>query len=95
MNIRLLSEKNIRSVVPTLPEIVALVEQAYRLDAEGKAEVPTKIGVHPDRANTFLHAMPAWVGDARALGMKWVSYFPGNFDRGLAGFDRHHHPQRP
>ena len=64
-------------------EIVALVEQAYRLDAEGKAEVPTKIGVHPERANTFLHAMPAWVGEARALGMKWVSYFPGNFDRGL------------
>jgi ornithine cyclodeaminase/alanine dehydrogenase-like protein (mu-crystallin family) len=83
MNIRLLSEKNIRSVSPTLPEIVALVEQAYGLDAKGKAEVPTKIGVHPERPNTFLHAMPAWVGGARALGMKWVSYFPGNFARGL------------
>jgi alanine dehydrogenase len=83
MPIRLLSEKNVRSVVPTLPEVVALVEQAYRLDAEGKAEVPTKIGVHPQRANSFLHAMPAWVGEARALGMKWVSYFPGNVDHGL------------
>jgi ornithine cyclodeaminase/alanine dehydrogenase-like protein (mu-crystallin family) len=83
MNIRLLNEQNVRSVAPTLPEIVALVEQAYRLDAEGKVEVPTKIGVHPQRANTFLHAMPAWVGGARALGMKWVSYFPGNLDRGL------------
>jgi alanine dehydrogenase len=83
MQVRLLSEENIRSVVPTLPDIVALVEQAYRLDAEGKAEVPTKIGVHPERANAFLHAMPAWVGDARALGMKWASYFPGNFDAGL------------
>src|SRR5260370_20862737 len=83
MNIRLLSEQNIRSVAPTLPEIVALVEEAYRLDAEGKVEVPTKIGVHPERANAFLHAMPAWVGGACALGMKWVSYFPGNFDRGL------------
>jgi alanine dehydrogenase len=82
MPIRLLSEKNVRSVVPTLPEIVSLVEQAYRLDAQGKAEVPTKIGVHP-RANGFLHAMPAWVGEIRALGMKWVSYFPGNFDRGV------------
>jgi alanine dehydrogenase len=83
MNIRLLSEQHIRSVAPTLPEIVALVEDAYRLDAEGKVEVPTKIGVHPERANAFLHAMPAWVGGACALGMKWVSYFPGNFDRGL------------
>jgi ornithine cyclodeaminase/alanine dehydrogenase-like protein (mu-crystallin family) len=83
MAVRLLSEKNIRTVAPTLPEVVALVEQAYRLDALGKAEVPTKLGVHPDRPNSFLHAMPAWVGDARALGMKWVSYFPGNFARGM------------
>jgi alanine dehydrogenase len=83
MKIRLLSEKDIRSVAPSLPEAVALVEEAYRLDAEGQVDVPTKIGVHPDRANSFLHAMPAWVNGARALGMKWVSYFPGNFDRGL------------
>ncbi len=60
-----------------------MVESTYRLDAEGKVDVPTKIGVHPDRANSFLHAMPAWVGGERALGMKWVSYFPGNIDRRL------------
>jgi len=83
MKIKLLSEKDVRSVSPALAEVVALIEQAYRLDAEGKAEVPNKIGVHPERANAFLHAMPAWVGGARALGMKWVSYFPGNFSRGL------------
>ena len=84
MKLRLLNETNVRAVSPALTEIVALVEQAYRLDAEGKAEVPTKIGVHPERANTFLHAMPAWVGSSPAsLGMKWVSYFPGNFDRGF------------
>ena len=83
MKIKLLSEKDIRAVSPALMEVVALVEQAYRLDAEGKVEVPTKIGVHPERANAFLHAMPAWVGETRALGVKWVSYFPGNFSRGL------------
>lgn len=84
MKIRLLSEKDIRSVSPTLPEIVDLVEEVYRLDAAGKVEVPSKIAVHPDRPNSFLHAMPAWVaGRDRALGMKWVSSFPGNFDRGL------------
>ena len=82
MKIRLLSEKESVPSFP-LPEIVALVERAYRLDAEGKAEVPTKIGVHPEHANSFLHAMPAWVNGVCALGMKRVSYFPGNFDRGL------------
>lgn len=85
MKIRLLSEKDIRAVAPPLPDMVALVERAYRLDAEGQADVPTKIGVHPDRKNSFLHAMPAWVNGegARSLGMKWVSYFPGNLKEGL------------
>jgi ornithine cyclodeaminase/alanine dehydrogenase-like protein (mu-crystallin family) len=85
MKIRLLSEKDIRAVAPPLPDMVALVERAYRLDAEGQVEVPTKIGVHPDRENSFLHAMPAWVSGegARSLGMKWVSYFPGNLKDGL------------
>ena len=47
-------------------EIVDLVEQTYRWDADGKAETPAKIGVHPERPNAFLHAMPAWVGGQRA-----------------------------
>jgi ornithine cyclodeaminase/alanine dehydrogenase-like protein (mu-crystallin family) len=85
MKIRLLSEKDIRAVAPPLPDMVALVERAYRLDAEGQVDVPTKIGVHPNRKNSFLHAMPAWVNgeDTRSLGMKWVSYFPGNTKDGL------------
>lgn len=83
MQIRLLSEAHVRSMMPTLPEVLALIEEAYRLDAEGQAEVPTKIGVHPARTNSFLHAMPAWLAGAQALGMKWISYFPGNFERGL------------
>lgn len=80
MSVRLLSEKHIRAVAPTLTEIFALIEDAYSRDARGQAEVPTKIGVHPARQNSFLHAMPAWVGGDKphALGMKWVSYFPGN-----------------
>ncbi|MGE4056727.1 MAG: hypothetical protein AB7F99_18200 [Vicinamibacterales bacterium] len=83
ITIRLLSESDVRATGLSLNEIVALTEQAYRLDAQGRVEVPTKIGVHPSYPNSFLHAMPAWVDGARALGMKWVSYFPGNFDRGL------------
>jgi len=81
MPVRLLNEKDVRALAPDLPEVAALVEQAYRLEAEGKAEVPTKIGVHPGRGNSLLHAMPAWLGEARALGMKWISYFPDNVER--------------
>lgn len=82
--LRLLSEQDIRALGLSLSEVIDLTEQAYRLDAEGQTEVPTKIGVHPDRPASFLHAMPAWVAGNRSLGMKWVSYFPGNFDGGMA-----------
>lgn len=83
MSVLLLNEKDVRSVAPDPRVVVSLVEQAYRLESLGKAEVPTKVGVHPSYPNSFLHAMPAWIDDVRALGMKWISYFPGNLRRGL------------
>ena len=84
VSILMLSEQDVRGLDIPLTDIVALTEAAYRADADGVAEVPTKIAVHPDYPESFLHAMPAWVGGStRALGMKWVSYFPGNFDRGM------------
>ncbi len=83
MTIRLLNQAHVRAVAPDLRAVLSLIEQAYRLDADGKADVPTKIGVHPSYPKSFLHAMPAWVGDVGALGMKWISYFPGNVRRGI------------
>jgi alanine dehydrogenase len=82
-SIRLLSERDVRAVGLSLAEVIALIEQVYLLDAQGRAEVPMKLGVHPGKTSSFLHAMPAWVDGARALGMKWISYFPGNSQQGL------------
>ena len=79
----LLAEQDIAAVAPGRPEIIDIIERTYRAAAAGAAEVPTKIGVHPDFPGSFCHAMPAWVGAERALGMKWVSYYPGNMARGL------------
>jgi ornithine cyclodeaminase/alanine dehydrogenase-like protein (mu-crystallin family) len=81
--LRLLSEADVRSTGISLTEVLSLTEYAYLLDAEGDAEIPTKIGVHPTHRGSFLHAIPAWVGEARALGMKWISYFPGNLGSGI------------
>jgi ornithine cyclodeaminase/alanine dehydrogenase-like protein (mu-crystallin family) len=53
------------------------------------AELPPKIGVHPRQPASFAHAMPAYVrgaapdGTRDLLGLKWVSGFPGNAQRGL------------
>ena len=78
-----LGEKEIAGVAPSITEIIDIVEETLRMEARGKAEVPTKVGVHPDYPRSFLHAMPAWVKGAQALGMKWVSYYPGNSQRQL------------
>jgi ornithine cyclodeaminase/alanine dehydrogenase len=44
--------------------------------------MPPKPGIHP-REDAFIHAMPALLRGMRAAGMKWVSGFPQNPDRGL------------
>lgn len=79
----LLSASDVAQAAPPLLDIIGLVEQTYRMDAQGKVDVPPKVGVHPHGPQSFLHAMPAWVPDAQALGMKWVSFFPGNSQYGL------------
>jgi ornithine cyclodeaminase/alanine dehydrogenase-like protein (mu-crystallin family) len=83
MTIRLLNQRHVQALAPDLRTVISLVEQAYRLDAEGMVDVPTKIGIHPTHPKSFLHAMPAWVDGVRALGMKWISYFPGNLQRDI------------
>ena len=80
--ILLLTRADIEAVAPGLAEIVDLTERTYLLEARGQADVPIKVGVHPHGRHTFLHALPAWIPGDRALGMKWISYFPGNFDKG-------------
>jgi ornithine cyclodeaminase/alanine dehydrogenase-like protein (mu-crystallin family) len=79
----LLGEKDVAKAAPPLHEIIAIVEETYRMEADGRTQVPPKFGVRPDRPGSFLHAMPAWVPGATALGMKWVSYFPGNLAHGV------------
>ena len=74
----LLDRADIEAVAPPLGEIVGIVEETYRMDGRGEVEVPVKAGVHPGRPHSFLHAMPAWVAGEKALGMKWISYFPDN-----------------
>ena len=82
-DIQLLTRADIKAVAPSQVEIVDMVEETYRMEARGEADVPVKIGVHPHGRHTFLHALPAWISGDRSLGMKWISYFPGNFDNGL------------
>lgn len=74
--------------MPDVSERLALAERTM-LALAADAELPPKIGVHPAPADSFAHAMPAWMrgaagdGSDDLLGIKWVAGFPGNAASGL------------
>jgi len=80
--LRYLSRNDVESLALPMKEVIEAVESAFREKGEGTAEMPPKPGVHP-LEDAFIHAMPAFLGGMGAAGMKWVSGFPQNPDRGL------------
>ena len=84
-----LSADDVLAAMPPLGEQLHLAERALVALADGSAELPAKIGVHPRSPASFGHAMPAYLrgrdpdGGADLLGMKWVVGYPANGDLGL------------
>ena len=77
-----LSDADVAAAAVPMERIVEAMEAAYLAKARGGVEMPPKPGVHPTK-DAHLHAMPALIADARAVGMKWVGAFPGNCTLGL------------
>lgn len=44
--------------------------------------MPPKLGIHT-REDAFIHAMPAYVEPAEAVGLKWVAGYPANTSANL------------
>ena len=77
-----LTREEVASAAPPMAEVIAAVALALTEKAHGRVLLPPKPTLHP-YPGTLLQAMPAWVEAARAGGVKWVSAFPGNKQRGL------------
>jgi len=82
LEILYLSLKDIQGLSVPMGQIVGWVEEALRLKGLGKTEMPPKPGIHT-RPDAFIHAMPAYLPNLKAAGMKWVSGYPDNFKKGL------------
>ncbi len=77
-----LSRNDVEKVALDLPTIIDLLEKAFREKGEGKVELPPKPGIHT-KPNAFIHAMPAYIPSLHSAGIKWVSGYPENPQKGL------------
>jgi len=86
--LRYLTAADVTAAMPPLEERLRLAERTMTALADGSAELPPKIGVHPRPEGSFAHAMPAHLrggepaGDL--LGIKWIAGFPDNRAVGIA-----------
>jgi ornithine cyclodeaminase/alanine dehydrogenase-like protein (mu-crystallin family) len=77
-----LSRAEVEAVALDMPTIIRLLEQAFLDKSRGGVEMPPKPAIHP-RPEAFIHAMPAYIPSLHSSGIKWVSGFPENLQRGL------------
>jgi alanine dehydrogenase len=82
MELIYLSRRDVEDLGMSMAEVLPIVDQGFRLKGLGKTEMPPKPGIHP-RPDCFIHAMPAYVQEVDAAGLKWVSGYPSNPARGL------------
>ena len=78
-----LSQADVVKVELTMAEIIEAMEIMFHAKGQGKTEMPPKPGIHPGGGDNFIHAMPAYVPDLKSAGIKWVSGFPQNPQKGL------------
>jgi ornithine cyclodeaminase/alanine dehydrogenase-like protein (mu-crystallin family) len=77
-----LSKADVASLDLKIESIIAALEHMFREKSEGRVEMPPKPGIHP-RPDSFIHAMPAYIPGLNSAGMKWVSGYPENLQKGL------------
>ena len=77
-----LSRQDVEDVGLSMPAIIDALESMFREKGEGRVEMPPKPGIHT-RPDAFIHAMPAYIPSLEAAGVKWISGYPGNQEKGL------------
>jgi len=84
MTLLYLSRHDVEGLQLPMSRVIELVETGFRLKGQAETQMPPKIAIHPRGSNTFLHAMPAYVGgQVDAASVKWVGGADDNHKRGL------------
>ena len=80
LDVLLLSRADVVGLDLSPDQVLGAVDQAMREHSDGTYEMHPKIGVHPTGTHpgNFIHAMPAYLKQMGACGLKWVGGFPAN-----------------
>lgn len=77
-----LSKQDVVDVNLSMKDIIDSLDNMFKEKGNGNVEMPPKPGIHT-RPDAFIHAMPAYIPSMEAAGMKWVSGYPANQQKGL------------
>ena len=80
--LRFLNQADVLALNLDFDSVLSVTAKALGEHARQAFEMPPKPGIHPS-AGTFLHAMPAYLPNFGAAGIKWVGGFPENAGKGL------------
>lgn len=72
-----LSRDDVETLNIPMSDIIDALDNMFLEKGEGRVEMPPKPGIHPGE-NAFIHAMPAYIPNMKAAGVKWISGFPDN-----------------
>ena len=78
----LLSEKQVQDLID-MDELIATLEQAHIQYSTGRAVMPVRLVVPLPQIHGRITSMPGFLNADNALGMKVVTYFQENPQRGL------------
>jgi ornithine cyclodeaminase/alanine dehydrogenase len=77
-----LSRRDIEAIDYSMSDMITRIEEVFKEKGKGRVEMPPKPGIHT-KPDAFIHAMPAYIPEMRAAGIKWISGYPDNLNRGL------------
>lgn len=77
-----LNRRDLEGLGLSWPEIIDVLEDAFRQKSQGLVTNPPKPKV-TSRDDAFIHAMPAYLGGSDRIGIKWVSGYEQNHAKGL------------
>ncbi|MFJ5926902.1 2,3-diaminopropionate biosynthesis protein SbnB [Kitasatospora sp. NPDC092948] len=83
---RILGREDVRAALADLDStVIDLVRNAYVLHSQGKSDLPFSTFLRPlHRSDSRIIALPAYLGGpAPVMGLKWISSFPENVNRGM------------